>query len=71
MKKIWMLTLLALAALSASGCSCNRPLLGWFNRSSDNCGPPPCPSGAGMPYSAGSPVVLGPVETGPQPVYGQ
>lgn len=71
MKKIWMLTLLALAALSMSGCGCNRPFLNWFNRSSDNCGPPPCNTGAGMPYAAGSPVMLGPVETGPAAAYGQ
>ncbi|WP_145099630.1 hypothetical protein [Anatilimnocola aggregata] len=70
MKKIWTLTLLALAALSMSGCGCNRPFMSWFNRSSDNCGPPPCNTSAGMPFQAGSPVMLGPVESGPAPVYG-
>lgn len=70
MKKIWILTLLALAAISLSGCSsCGGGLFGnWFNRGS-NCGPPPCNTGA-VPYTTGSPVILGgPAEGGP--VYGQ
>ena len=66
MKKVWILTLLAVAAVSLSGCSsCGGGLFGnWFNRGS-NCGPPPCASNVGPPvYSAGSPVMLAP-EAGP------
>lgn len=66
MKKIWILTLLAAAAVSLSGCSsCGGGLFrNWFNRG-DNCGPPPCAAhvGPAVPYAAGSPVVL---EAGPQ-----
>ncbi len=69
MRKIWMLTLLALAALGMSGCGCTRPFASWFNRG-DNCGPPPCNTGGGGPYATGSPIIMGgPVESGP--VYGQ
>jgi len=66
MKKIWILTLLAVAAVSLSGCSScgGRGLFGWFNRG-DNCGPPPCAANVGSPvYSAGSPVMI-PAEAGP------
>ena len=66
MKKVWILTLLAVAAVSLSGCSsCGGGLFGnWFNRGS-NCGPPPCASNVGPPvYSAGSTVMLAP-EAGP------
>ncbi|WP_254513262.1 YgdI/YgdR family lipoprotein [Anatilimnocola floriformis] len=68
MKKIWILSLLALAAVSLSGCSScgNRGLFGGlfnWNRGSD-CGPPPCASNVGPPvYSAGSPVMM--AEPGP------
>ena len=67
MKKIWILSLLALAAVSLSGCSsCGggplRNLFNWGNRG--DCGPPPCASNAGPGvYSAGSPVML--AEPGP------
>ena len=70
MKKIWILTLLAMAAVSLSGCSsCGSGgglFRNWFNRG-DNCGPPPCASnvGGGAPYGVGSPVMLAPAEAGP------
>lgn len=69
MKKIWILTLLAMAAVSLSGCSScgGGGLFGnLFNRG-DNCGPPPCASngGGGPVYSSGSPVMLAPAEAGP------
>jgi hypothetical protein len=66
MKKIWILTLLAVVAVGLSGCSsCGGGLFGnWFNRG-DNCAPPPCSANVGPPaYSAGSPVMLAP-EGGP------
>lgn len=65
MKKVWILTLLAAAAVSLSGCSsCGGGLFGnWFNRGS-NCGPPPCAANAGPPVYSGSPVMLAP-EAGP------
>jgi hypothetical protein len=42
MKKLWILTLLALAAVSLNGCSsCGGGLFGnWFNR--NDCCPPQC-----------------------------
>ena len=57
MKKIWILTLLAVVAVGLSGCSsCGGGLFGnWFNRG-DNCAPPPCSANVGPPvYSQGSP----------------
>lgn len=67
MKRVWILTLLALAAVSLNGCSsCGGGLFGnWFNRGS-NCGPPPCAAHGPTMIGAGSPVIIGaPPEAGP------
>lgn len=54
MKTVWILTLLALAAISLSGCSsCGGGLFGnWFNR--NDCCPPQCatnPVNGGQRYA--------------------
>lgn len=57
MKTVWILTLLALAAISLSGCSsCGGGLFGnWFNRN-DCC---TTNTGGGMRYAAQVPVADG------------
>ena len=74
MSRMFAFSLLVLVALTASGCGCNRPLLGLFNRG-DSCAPACGPSGYapgpgavpyGGPVTTGLPQVLpGPIEVGP------
>ena len=71
-KTFWIVTTLALAAVSTAGCNtCRQTMGGWFNRG-DRCAPPPVDCPPGMPQATmmlpGTPQVLpGPIEIAPQP----
>jgi|GEM_PF-2548077 hypothetical protein len=69
MRKLFILSMLALAALSASGCNnCGRPRFHLFNRGSDCC-EPPCVSAGG--YDEGwVPRSSGMIPSGPTAVPG-
>jgi len=72
MRKLMMVTMIALAMASLAGCNtCRRMTSGWFNRG-DNCGyppPPDCPPGvprANVMYPGATTVLPGPIEITPQ-----
>ena len=70
-KKLFILSVLALIAVNAAGCSrCRQMAGGWFNRGDrcNVCPPPDCPPG--MPRATmmmpGTPQVMpGPIEVAP------
>jgi hypothetical protein len=72
MKKLVLLTTLALVTASLAGCSaCRQMTGGWFNRGDrcDNCAPPDCSPGgprATMMIPTTQQVLPGPIEIAPQ-----
>lgn len=59
MRKILTLIILTMAAVSLSGCGCNRSFGRWFNRG-DACEPDPCANGIMPRATVNYPVTIPP-----------